>query len=70
MAHVDRWAVLLQRALDDLDGTHDAGAKTARLGEMTFINDLQAGAELRRLGRKCRGRPPPCSLSNTLATTP
>ena len=33
MAHIDRRTVFLQGALDDLDGTHHAGAKTARLSE-------------------------------------
>jgi hypothetical protein len=30
---IDRWTVFLQRAFDDLDGAHNAGAKTARLSE-------------------------------------
>ena len=34
--HIDRRAVFLQRALDDLDRAHHAGAETARLGQ----NDL------------------------------
>ncbi len=33
VTHVDRRAVLLQRALDDLDRTHHAGAKAAGLGQ-------------------------------------
>jgi hypothetical protein len=33
VAHVDRRAELLERALDDLDRAIDAGAKAARLGE-------------------------------------
>jgi hypothetical protein len=33
VAHVDRRTVLLQGALDDLDGTDHAGTKTARLSE-------------------------------------
>ncbi len=33
---IDRRAVLLQRALDDLDGTHDARAKAARLRQIDF----------------------------------
>jgi hypothetical protein len=36
VAHIDRGAVFLQRALDDLDGTHDSGAKTTRLREKHF----------------------------------
>jgi hypothetical protein len=31
VAHVDRRPVFLERALDDLDRTHDPGAKSARL---------------------------------------
>jgi hypothetical protein len=31
MAHIDGRAELLERALDDVDGPHDAGAKAARL---------------------------------------
>ena len=37
VAHVDRRAEALQRALDDLDRTVDAGAKAARLGEDDFF---------------------------------
>ena len=70
MAHVDRRTVLLQRALDDLDGTHDAGAKTARLGEYDLHQRPPGGCRTAALRRKSRGRPPPCSQSNTLATTP
>ena len=33
MAHIDRRAVLLQGALDDLDGADHAGAKAARLSK-------------------------------------
>ena len=33
VAHVDRRAVFLQRALDDLDRAHDAGAKSAGLSK-------------------------------------
>src|SRR5262249_1703495 len=33
VAHVDGRAVLLQRALHDLDRAHDAGAETARLSK-------------------------------------
>ena len=33
VADIDRRAVFLQRALDDLDGAHDAGTETARLRE-------------------------------------
>jgi hypothetical protein len=31
MAHIDGWAILLERALDDLDRAHDARAKAAGL---------------------------------------
>ena len=33
MPHIDRRAVFLQRALDDVDRPHDAGAEAARLGQ-------------------------------------
>jgi hypothetical protein len=33
VAHIDRRAVFLQGALDDLDGADDAGTETARLSE-------------------------------------
>ncbi len=33
VAHIDRRAVFFQCALNDIDRPHDAGAKTARLGE-------------------------------------
>jgi hypothetical protein len=36
MAHIDRRAVFLQSAFDDLDGAHDTGAETARLSEDHF----------------------------------
>ena len=37
VAHVDRRAAQLERALDDLDRALDAGAKAARLASMTSI---------------------------------
>ncbi len=40
VAHIDRRAVFLQRPFDDLDGAHDTGAETARLGEYHFHQDL------------------------------
>jgi hypothetical protein len=36
VAHIDRRAVFLQRAFDDLDGADNAGAETAGLGEDNF----------------------------------
>ena len=33
VAHIDGLAILLERALDDVDGAHHAGAKAARLGQ-------------------------------------
>ena len=33
VAHVDRRPVFIERAFDDLDRAHDAGAKPARLGQ-------------------------------------
>jgi hypothetical protein len=36
MAHIDRRAILLERALDDLDRAHDTGAKSARLRKKHF----------------------------------
>src|SRR5258706_3794956 len=33
VAHIDRLAILLQRALDDVDGAYDAGAEAAWLGK-------------------------------------
>ena len=33
VAHIDRRAVFLQRALDDVDRPHHAGAEAARLGQ-------------------------------------
>ena len=38
VAHVDRRAERLQRALDDLDRAIDAGAEAARLGEDDFFD--------------------------------
>src|SRR5215469_4301517 len=40
VAHIDRRAEFLQRPLDDFDGAHDAGAKTTRLGQYHFHQDL------------------------------
>jgi hypothetical protein len=36
VAHIDRRPVFLQGALDNLNRAHDAGTKTARLGEYHF----------------------------------
>ncbi len=36
VAHVDRRAEQLQRALDDLDGAIDAGTEAARIGKQDF----------------------------------
>ncbi len=36
VAHIDRRPEFLQRPFDDLDGAHDAGAETTRLGENHF----------------------------------
>src|SRR4029079_13824942 len=36
VAHIDGRPVLLERALDDLDRAHDAGAETAGLGQNDF----------------------------------
>ncbi len=33
VAHIDRLAELLERAFNDVDGTHDTGAKTPRLSK-------------------------------------
>ena len=40
VAHIDRRAVFLQRPFDDLDGAHHTGAKSTRLGEYNFHQDL------------------------------
>ena len=66
VTHIDRRAVFLQRPLDDLDGAHDAGAKTAGLGEnhfhqrppgrsAGFIRLMSAAAALRRNDAGHRG---------------
>jgi hypothetical protein len=47
VTHIDRRTELLQRALDDLDGAHDAGAETARLGKYHFHQDLPVRHRLR-----------------------
>src|SRR4051794_13701939 len=36
VAHIDRWPVFLERPLDNLDRTHDACAKAARLRKKHF----------------------------------
>ncbi len=54
MPHIDRRTVLLQRALDDLDGAHDAGAEPARLGQ----NDLHGAAIKQAAPWSCRLRAP------------
>src|SRR6202023_4097683 len=36
VAHIDRGAIFLQRAFDDLDGADDAGAETAGLSQDNF----------------------------------
>jgi hypothetical protein len=44
VAHLDRRAILHQRALDELDRAHHACAKAARLGQKhfdrTFVNQV------------------------------
>ena len=63
VTHVDRRTVFLQRALDDLDGTDDAGAKTARLGEYDFHQQPPGGSKLRRCAAKPRCPPhAPCPM--------
>ena len=52
VAHIDRRAVLLQRALDDLDRTHHAGAEAAGLGQ----------DDLHRRTRSLRGSRPQIEL--------
>ena len=51
--HIDRRAVFLQRALDDLDGAHDASAKSPRLSQDHFhsvSNLLSFQTDLGRIG--------------------
>src|SRR3979409_654183 len=36
VAHIDRWAVFFERALDDLDGTHHPRTKSAGLRKIHF----------------------------------
>ena len=43
VAHIDRRTVFLQRALDDLDRAHDAGAEAAGLGQ-NDLHQLQLAA--------------------------
>ncbi|MPM97279.1 hypothetical protein SDC9_144452 [bioreactor metagenome] len=45
MAHIDRAAKLLQRALDDLDGAIHTGAEAARLGKNDFLGFLHGVVE-------------------------
>src|ERR1700734_332206 len=40
VAHIDRRAVFLQRAFDDLDGAHNSGAKTTGLSEDYFHRQI------------------------------
>ena len=48
VAHVDRRAELVQRALDDLDRAIDAGAEAARLGEDDFFEAHRRATRGRR----------------------
>ena len=58
MAHIDRRAVLLERALDDLDRAHDAGAKSARLRQKHFhgTSITQVAPNSFRISVHSRGR--------------
>ena len=58
VAHIDRRAIFLQRALDDLDGAHDAGAKAARLGEYDLHQDLPVRCRYCGLAPQARRLPP------------
>jgi hypothetical protein len=40
VTHIDRRTEFLQRSFDDFDGAHDSGAKTTRLGQYHFHQDL------------------------------
>src|SRR5262249_36512372 len=44
VAHIDRRTEFLQRPLNDFDGAHDARAKTTRLGQYHFHQDLPGWA--------------------------
>ena len=46
LAHVDRRAVQLERALDGLHGAIDAGAVAARGGEQELLGDVEATPEV------------------------
>jgi hypothetical protein len=46
VAHVDGGPVFLQRALDDLDRAHDAGAKSPRLSQDDFHRFTSIGGSL------------------------
>ena len=61
VAHIDRRTEFLQRPFDDLDGAHDAGAKTARLGEYHFHQDLPA--EIAGYVRDCGHCAASCGLT-------
>ena len=52
MAHIDRRAIKRQRPLDNVDGPHHAGAKTARGREQ----DLRGGFGRRQLHARGAGR--------------
>ena len=64
VAHVDRRTVFLQRALDDLDRAHDAGAKTSGLGENDLhVRLIGAGEKPVRDHRPRQGSSPETSAS-------
>src|ERR1700687_4730592 len=58
---MDGRSVFLQRALDDLDGTHDAGAKTPRLSQDHFHRFTSIGgsnAKMVKPGSRPKGLGP------------
>jgi hypothetical protein len=64
VTHIDRRAIFLQRALDNLDGTHDARAKPAGLGKIDFH-----GTPVTQLHQTLSASPPRWDVCN-IRTTP
>ena len=54
LAHVDRRAAILERALDDLDRALDAGARCARRGEHDLARAERASPTPRPARRRAR----------------
>ena len=70
MPHIDRRAILLERALDDFDRAHDARAKAAWLRQIDFHWTAVTQIELPSFWRSVRSGRRPTSVMSALQYPP